>query len=134
MSARQILQRPSRQLTSAFRYQSISIRNQSTTTKAKEAVQNVTSKASEGLSKVQSSASETVSSVAGSAAEKAKSNGGRIGRMVSSVQGMSWRSRRKTKKNVLIMIIAMVPVVTHQAKVALELGKIVTKGQGMGVP
>jgi len=29
---------------------------------------------------------------------------------------------------------AMIPVVTHQAKVALEVGKIVAKGQGMSIP
>jgi len=30
--------------------------------------------------------------------------------------------------------VAMIPVVTHQARVALEVGKIVAKGQGMGIP
>jgi hypothetical protein len=29
---------------------------------------------------------------------------------------------------------AMIPVVTHQARVALEVGKIVAKGQGMSIP
>lgn len=86
--SRQLVQRPSQQLTSIVRSH-VSVRGQATTTKAKEAVQNVTSKASQGLTKVSSSVSETTSSMAGSAAETAKSSGGRIGKMVQTVQGMS---------------------------------------------
>jgi len=85
--SRQLVQRPTRQLTSVVRSH-VSVRSQATTTKAKEAVQNVTSKASQGLTKVSSSVSETTSSVASSAAEKAKESGGRVGRMVQTVQGM----------------------------------------------
>jgi len=84
--SRQLIQRPSRQLTPIIRSH-VSVRGQATTTKAKEAVQNVTSKASQGLTKVSSSVSESTSSVASSAADAAKSSGGRMGRMVQTVQG-----------------------------------------------
>lgn len=31
-------------------------------------------------------------------------------------------------------VAAYIPVVVHQSRVALEVGKIVAKGQGMGIP
>lgn len=32
------------------------------------------------------------------------------------------------------LLSAYIPVITHQSRVALEVGKIVAKGQGMGIP
>ena len=138
MLARQIVQRPSRQLTSLVRSSRAPLRAESTTAKATEAVKNVTSKAGEGLSKVSSSASETASNAGSKVAETAKSSGGRIGGMVSSVQGTLCRAldaeMRKIEVRCADEAVAMIPVVTHQARVALEVGKIVAKGQGMGIP
>jgi len=82
---------------------------------AKEAVQNTAAKAQQGLSKVTSSASSTVSNAATAATNAAQNAGGRVGQVVSFVQGL-------------------IPPTIYYAKVGGELAKLIYTGRGMQPP
>jgi F-type H+-transporting ATPase subunit g len=86
-----------------------------TASKAQESGKQAASKASEGLSRVQSSAGSAISKVGSSAYSALSKVGGRTGRVISFVE-------------------SLIPPTVYYSRVALELGRIVVKGQQMSPP
>ncbi|KAB8339238.1 hypothetical protein FH972_022172 [Carpinus fangiana] len=114
------------QPTSRFALRRVAIRNASTTSeaanaassKAKEGASAAASKASEGLSRVQAASSGVIAK-AGPALQGVQNSlgnvGGRTGRLIQAVS-------------------SLIPPTIYYSKVALELGKIVAKGQKISAP
>jgi len=106
-------------------------RNATTTTAS-----TMKSKASEGLTKVTSSAGETVSKATGAVSDAASNATGRTGKIIHAVQCMKLGNNcidkiNQTKTNA---IAAMIPPIVYYSKVALEVGKIIVRGQKMSPP